>query len=253
MTTLCAYLLGEHSDIAQSNIIREHGYEAWWTAHVTPAIKAIRKLGRDPVVIHRFPGAAFGSYRVTLADFLAVRGTDWASTVKRQTMRPYRWPWQAPRAPVEYRAYLPEPQSWGGSEGMYRDGAEFQMVLNTLSASKCGAYFEGVRDDGYSYACVCDARDALTFVGAEPFWDLAYPRRWQDPCIVAERMLTDEGRDFRGKNWNPSWVPLAPGQRRTLIMDDAPVSMAAILEREAEGWDVAVYAHRLVEMTRGTT
>lgn len=241
MTTLACWILGGHSDSAQEQTIKDSGFAGWWSKHVAPATAAIRKLGRDPIVIHRFPGAAFGSFRVTLADFLAVRGTDWASTVKRQTMRPYRWPWQEQRKPVEYRAYLPEPGN--------TDPDAMTSVYGQLCSAGCGAYFEGVTGN-FDVANLAYARARLPFFGCEPFWDKMFPLRWQDPCIVEEKMLTDEGRDFRGKNWNPSWVPLAKGQRRTLIMDDAPVSMAAILEREAEGWEVACYAHRLVELVK---
>ncbi len=239
MKDIIVYVLGEHSDSAQSQVINRDGYTSWWSKHVTPGIAAARRLGYRPIVVHRFPGATFGSYRVTLSDFLNVAGSDWAATVKRQTMPAYRWPWQKPLPPVEYRAYLPDPDLENGDLG---------WSLGLLALAECGAYFEGVTDTvarGFTRERIYSRSK---FFGNEPVPDRAHPIAARDPFIVAEDMLDAEGRDFRGKNWNPSWIPLAEGQQRALILHDAPTTLAQILEREAAGWVCAVYSHRLAEV-----
>lgn len=254
MKDLIIWVLGEHSDTAQASIITTFGYWHWWTKFVTPAVAKARRLNYRPTVVHRFPGATFGSYRVTLADFLKVAGTDWSATVKRQTMPAFRWPWQAPKPPVEYRAYLPDATTG--------DVAKWYKTKALLADAGCGAYFEGVKDTPQ----MNNARGTLPFSGCEPFWDVAYPLRHQDPCIVSEDLLDEMGADFRGKNWPAHWVPLEPRpsisfevnagstnftnyQRRTLILRGTETpTIARFAEVEAQGWTVGVFSNRLVEM-----
>lgn len=239
MRPLGVYVLGGHSDTAQDQLIRSKGYLAWAERYVSPAVKIVRAAGRDPVVIHRFPGAAFGSWNVQIGDCLAgLRKSDWCEMVRHVQMPKVTLGGQAKRTPTEVRAYFPSP-----IKGTWTEVLELSDLCR---AAGCGAYFEDVVDDARRKMARAEFRPR--FFGCEPFYTRGYAElATVEPCFVHEKHLDELGADFRGAHWPSNWVPLAAGQRRLLCLNEHLTSAAAIAEREAAGWDLAVWGEALIQ------
>ena len=237
MKDLIIWDTGGHSNLSDDLMIQACGYKYRYQERVAPAVAKARKLGYRPVIVERAPGSRFGKDGFPLRDFLNLAGTDWYEMTKRATM-PSFWNRVRGRGDVEYRVYLYQPES---------DTESLALILAILRQAGIGAYFEGVTDTPERTAARLMLANKGLFFGNEPVPDRAHPLACLDPFIVDEKMLVDEGRDYLGKNWSPYWLPLAPGQKRTLILHGPP-TLQRFKEVEEAGWTVGVIADHLVEM-----
>ena len=238
---LGVWCIGGTSNQAEADFIRARGYRAWAQEFVEPAVARVRQLGRDPIVVLRFPGAGFGSWAVTLADcYRGLVETDFAEMVRHLQLPRVSIGKQTRQTPAVVRLYLPSPEAG--------DAQDLANMLNVCVACRCGAYWEDVKNSARRTTIRMAGR--FTFTGCEPFWDRGSPEMVDlEPCIVDEQLLDKLGADYTGKSWPSNWVPLAAGQRRTLIMRPDLASMANVVMREAAGWSVAVWSHRVAALS----